>query len=91
MSAFLLVESPSRARPLIFETRTERGLVVRAPDDKEVRDYASQVAQSVNGYLRARGERHLEASEFGSARSSCTACSDAISVRFWVNIAPRVV
>jgi hypothetical protein len=54
-------ESVPRARYLIFENRGERIGSVKAPDAPSLRGYAGQVAQTVNAYLRARNERHLEA------------------------------
>lgn len=54
-------DSVSRARHLIFENRSERMALVKPPESTDLRDYAGQVAQTVDAYLRARGERHLEA------------------------------
>lgn len=54
-------DSVARARYLIFENRTERAGLVKAPEVAALRDYAGQVAQTVDAYLRARGDRHLEA------------------------------
>ena len=57
----IVKESVSRTRPLIFESRKERGGLIRPPDITALREYAGQVAQTVNTYLRAQGTRHLEA------------------------------
>jgi hypothetical protein len=54
-------ESVARARYLIFENRSERGGLVKPPDATFLQAYAGQVAKSVDAYLYARGERHLEA------------------------------
>ncbi|TCR80893.1 N-6 DNA methylase [Rhizobium sp. BK376] len=54
-------ESVSRARYQIFENRGERIGLVTPPDVDCLHAYAGQVAGSVNAYLRARNERHLEA------------------------------
>jgi hypothetical protein len=51
----------SRARYLIFENRKERCQLVSRPAAEDLRDYARHVTLTVNAYLRARGERHLEA------------------------------
>lgn len=51
----------SRARHLIFENRHERAELVTPPDAAALRAYAAQVVHTVDAYLRARGERHLEA------------------------------
>ena len=51
----------SRARHLIFENRRERAELVTPPDAAALRAYAAQVVHTVDAYLRARGERHLEA------------------------------
>lgn len=57
-------DSVERARYLIFENRKERlGLIVPPPIGA-IREYAHQVTLTVNAYLRARGERHLEASVY---------------------------
>jgi len=53
--------SVARARHLIFENRTERAALVRPPEPAALWAYAGQVVQSVDAYLRAKGERHLEA------------------------------
>lgn len=50
-----------RARHLIFESRAERLCMVQAPSADSLKRYAKQVGRSVDAYLRARGERHLEA------------------------------
>lgn len=54
-------DSVARARYLIFENRGERIQLVKSPDSSNLRDYAGEVAQTVDAYLRARNERHLEA------------------------------
>jgi len=54
-------DSVERARYLIFENRKERVGLVAPPKVETLQDYARQVTLTVNAYLRARGERHLEA------------------------------
>jgi hypothetical protein len=54
-------DSVSRARHLIFESRRERAELVTPPGVAALREYAAQVVQTVDAYLLARGERHLEA------------------------------
>jgi hypothetical protein len=54
-------DSVERARYLIFENRGERAGLVTPPDACALRAYAGQVARTVDVYLRARNERHLEA------------------------------
>ena len=54
-------DSVERARYLIFENRKERVGLVAPPRVDALKDYARQVTLTVNAYLRARGERHLEA------------------------------
>ena len=54
-------ESVVRARNLIFESHSERVSLVKPPDAATFRAYAIQVVQSVDAYLRARNQRHLEA------------------------------
>lgn len=61
----LAADSVDRARFLIFENRTERGELIAPPSADALRGYAGQVAQTVNAYLRARGERHVEAIVYG--------------------------
>ena len=58
-------DSVDRARYLIFENRKERTGLTIAPREDDLRDYARQVAATVNAYLRARGERHIEAIVYG--------------------------
>jgi hypothetical protein len=57
----LVRDSVARARYLIFENRAERISVIKPPTSDLLKKYAKQVARSVDAYLRARGERHLEA------------------------------
>jgi len=57
----LVRDSVARARYLIFENRAERIGVIKPPTPDLLKAYAKQVARSVDAYLRARGERHLEA------------------------------
>ncbi len=57
----LAADSVERARYLIFENRKERIGLVAPPGLEGLRAYARQVTQTVNAYLRVRGERHLEA------------------------------
>lgn len=59
-------DSVERARYLIFENRGERAGLIAPPDALALRAYASQVAQTVDAYLRARNERHLEAVIYGA-------------------------
>lgn len=54
-------DSVVRARHLIFENRAERISMVQSPSAGHLKHYARQVGKSVDAYLRARGERHLEA------------------------------
>lgn len=54
-------DSVERARHLVFENRKERVGLVVPPQRGALRAYANQVTSTVNAYLRARGERHLEA------------------------------
>ena len=48
-------------RHLVFENRSERAGLITPPDASAFRAYAGQVARTVDAYLRARNERHLEA------------------------------
>ena len=57
----LVRDSVARSRYLIFESRVERISAIKPPTSVLLRAYAQQVASTVNAYLRARGERHLEA------------------------------
>jgi hypothetical protein len=54
-------DSVSRACHLIFENRRERADFVKRPDAANLRAYAAQVAKTIDAYLRARDERHVEA------------------------------
>jgi len=57
----LVRDSVARARYLVFESRAERVGMVKAPSPDSLKKYAKQVGRSVDAYLSARGERHLEA------------------------------
>jgi hypothetical protein len=59
--ALLAAECINRARSLLLESRTDRMKWVRRPSRDEQVAYASEVVRTVNAYLRARGQRHLEA------------------------------
>ena len=54
-------DSIARARHLIFENRSERISLIKSPSANALKVYAKQVCRSVDVYLRARGQRHLEA------------------------------
>lgn len=60
-------DSVNRARHLVFENRCERGALIISPRTDQLRAYAAQVAQTVDAYLRARNERHLEAIVYPAA------------------------
>ena len=57
----LAAEGIDRARYLIFENRRERCGFLLPPTQADLRAYAGQLVSAVNAYLRARGERHLQA------------------------------
>ena len=57
----LVGDSVDRARYQIFESRQERLGLVRPPAGSALREYAGQVTQTINVYLRAQGKRHVEA------------------------------
>jgi hypothetical protein len=59
--AILASEGVQRARALLFEGRAQRMSLVKRPSSDDLTAYASEVVRTVNAYLRARGERHLEA------------------------------
>ncbi len=59
--ALLARESVVRARMLIFEGRSQRRAFIAPPADDTLAAYATSVVQVVNRYLRARRQRHLEA------------------------------
>jgi hypothetical protein len=60
----LAVESVQRARMLLFESRSRREVFVRPPQSETLKEYAAAVVQVVDAYLRAKGERHLEATTY---------------------------
>lgn len=57
-------ESIERARMLIFEGRQRRRAFVKPPHREPLQAYASTVASVVDGYLRTRGARHLQAAVY---------------------------
>lgn len=65
-------ESVQRARMLIFEGRAQRRLFIKPPQRDELRAYAASVVSVVDTFLRARGERHLEATIYSRALLSAS-------------------
>jgi hypothetical protein len=65
--AVLASESVNRARMLIFEGRAERQRFVKPPGLGLLRTYAGTVIRVVNAYLRAKDQRHLEATVYERA------------------------
>lgn len=63
----LAKESVQRARMLLFEGRSERKLHVKPPQRQILIGYANSIVTVINAYLRARGERHLEATLYTRA------------------------
>jgi N-6 DNA Methylase len=57
-------DSIERARMLIFEGRGERQRFVKPPAFDALEAYATQAVGVVDRYLRAKGERHLEATVY---------------------------
>ncbi|WP_375743258.1 SAM-dependent methyltransferase [Corallococcus interemptor] len=57
----LAIESVHRSQMLLFEGRSRRESFVRPPQSETLQQYAAAVVQVVDDYLRAKGERHLEA------------------------------
>ncbi|MXW21350.1 MAG: SAM-dependent DNA methyltransferase [Gammaproteobacteria bacterium] len=57
----IVAESIDRARFLIFENWKERSAIVTPPNRSDLEQYAAQVAQTINAYLRVRNVRHVEA------------------------------
>lgn len=60
----LAQESVERARMLIFEGRERRRAFVKPPQREPLQAYAATVTSVVDGYLRSRGTRHLEAAVY---------------------------
>ncbi|MCK4132591.1 N-6 DNA methylase [Ralstonia nicotianae] len=59
--AALVNESVARARMFLFDGREQRMAFVKVPPEDALTAYATQVVNTVNAYLRARGKQHLEA------------------------------
>ena len=81
----LAIDSVERARYMIFENRKERLGLVAPPPPAALRSYASQVTLTVNAYLRARGQRHLQALIYDKhlAKADWGACIPGVTaVRF---------
>jgi N-6 DNA Methylase len=57
-------DSVARARMLLFEGRAQRQESIDPPTIVSLTSYASEVVHVVNGYLRARNERHLQATVY---------------------------
>lgn len=54
-------ESVERTRHLSCQHKTDYERLLRPPTHYELRDYGSEVVQSINAYLEARGVRHVSA------------------------------
>jgi len=83
--AVLASESVSRARMLIFEAQAERRRFVKPPAPEMLGAYAGAVVRVVDDYLRAKGQRHLEATIYRRAlvHASWTESSPGLTaVRF---------
>jgi hypothetical protein len=65
--AVLADESIERARMLIFEGRVERQRFVKPPTLEALGAYAAATVGVVDRYLRAKGERHLEATVYSQS------------------------
>lgn len=59
--AVLASESVARGCMFLFEGRAQRMAFIKAPTIDVLTKYANEVVRTVNSYLRARGQRHLEA------------------------------
>lgn len=60
-------ESIERARMLVFEARAERQRFTRPPLPDVLKSYSSAVTGAINNYLRANGDRHLQATIYQRA------------------------
>lgn len=54
-------ESVARARMTVFEGRAQRAAFTTTPSSEVLASYATQLTQTINAYMRARGKRHMEA------------------------------
>ena len=73
------------ARYQVSESHKERSKLMSYPDAATLKRYARQVAQTVNGYLRARNTRHIEASIYDTLvakLNSADGIPGVITVRF---------
>lgn len=70
--AVLADDSVARARMLVFEGFAQRREFVRPPKRHDLEAYADQLTTVINRFLRARGERHLEATVFDRPMSRAT-------------------
>lgn len=65
-------DSIQRSRMLIFESLKQRKAFIRPPTSESLNDYATAVVGVVDNYLRAKGERHLEATIYRRALVSAS-------------------
>lgn len=68
----LAQDSVERARMLVFEGRTRRLAFVKPPNREMLEAYAESVANVVDGYLRTKGARHLQAAVYSRALISAS-------------------
>ena len=81
----IVSESVDRARYLSTENPAERQHAYEMPSREDLRNYAREVLQSINPYLRARAARHLEATVYhgaGGSADSSMCIPGATAVRF---------
>lgn len=57
----LASEAVDRTRHLSCQSRADHERLLRPPTYDELRDYSSEVVQTINAYLEARGVRHVRA------------------------------
>ncbi len=68
----LALESVQRSQMLVFEGHAQRKVFVRPPQGGMLKEYAASVVQAVDAYLRAKGERHLEATIYSRPLMAAT-------------------
>lgn len=78
--AVIVSEGLVRAQMMLHE-RTERMLMVKPPGDEQIEGYAREVVRTVNAYLRAAGQRHLEAILYPHQLVGATASRGAPGIR----------
>lgn len=81
----LAIETVERTRHLSCQRKSDYARLLRPPTNDDLRDYGSEVVQTINAYLEARGVRHVRAIIYRGGLEGFptgTGLDSSIAVRF---------